>query len=87
MQGINIKSCLRLGAGCFALLLSGCVSLPNSPMSPTPRFYMLSAINDNQESKKINIKPGLIIGVEPVKIPGYLDRPQIVTTEKQGILK
>ena len=84
---INIKSCLKLGVGCVGLLLGGCISLPNSPMSPTPRFYMLSAINDTQVSKKINIKPGLIIGVGPVKIPEFLDRPQMVTKDKQGILK
>lgn len=87
MNQIKIKSCLRLGAGCFALLLGGCISLPNSPISPTPRFYMLSAVNENQVSKKINITPGVIIGVGPVKLPEYLDRPQMVTTEKQGILK
>lgn len=87
MKVINIKSCLKLGIGCVVLLLGGCISLPNSPMSPTPRFYMLSAINDTQVSKKINIKPGSIIGVGPVKIPEFLDRPQIVTKDKQGILK
>ncbi len=87
MKGANIKSCLRLAAGCFALLLCGCISLPNSPMSPTPRFYMLSAIKDAQVSKKINIKSDLIIGVGPVKIPEYLNRPQMVTKDKEGILK
>ena len=87
MKVINIKSCLRLGAGCVALLLGGCISLPNSPMSPTPRFYMLSAINETQVSKKINITPGVIIGVGPVKIPEFLDRPQMVTKDKEGILK
>ena len=56
-------------------------------MSPTPRFYMLSAINENQVSKKINITPGVIIGVGPVKIPEYLDRPQMVTRDKEGMLK
>lgn len=87
MKGVHIQSCLRLATGCFALTLAGCLSLPNSPMSPTPRFYMLSAISDAQVIKKINIKPGLIIGVGPVKIPEYLDRPQMVTKDSLGILK
>lgn len=87
MKGINIKSFLSLGAGCCALLLGGCISLPNSPRSPTPRFYMLSVINESQVSQKIKITPGVIIGVGPVKIPVYLDRPQIVTRDKKGILK
>jgi uncharacterized lipoprotein YmbA len=72
---------------CLTLCLSGCISLPNSPLSPSPRFYMLSAINQPEVSKKINITPGVIIGVGPVKIPEYLDRLQIVTKEKQGNLK
>jgi uncharacterized lipoprotein YmbA len=48
---------------------------------------MLSTINETQVSKKINITPGVIIGVGPVKIPKYLDRPQMVTKDKKGILK
>ena len=87
MKGVNITSHLRLGAVCFTLLLSGCISLPNSPISPTPRFYMLSAINETQVSKKINIPADVLIGVGPVKIPGYLDRPQMVTKDKEGVLK
>lgn len=87
MKGIYIKSYLKLGVGCFALLLGGCISLPNSPMSPNPRLYMLSAVEETQVSKKINITPGVIIGVGPVKIPEYLDRPQMVTKDKEGILK
>lgn len=30
--------------------------------------------------------PGVIIGVGPVKIPEYLDRPQMVTKNKAGVL-
>ena len=48
---------------------------------------MLSTINETQVSKKINITPGVIIGVGPVKFPEYLDRPQMVTKNKEGILK
>lgn len=87
MKGINIRACLGLGVVCFALVINGCISLPNSPISPTPRFYMLSSINQLEVSKKIHITPGVIIGVGPVKIPEYLDRPQMVTRESQGILK
>ncbi len=87
MKGVKITSCLKLSVGCFVMLLSGCISLPNSPMSPTPRFYLLSTINEAQVSKKINITPGLIIGIGPVKLPEYLDRPQMVTKDKEGVLK
>jgi uncharacterized lipoprotein YmbA len=87
MKPINIKSCLEAGAVSFSLLLGGCISLPNSPISPTPRFYMLSAKDETLVNKIINITPGVIIGVGPVKIPEYLDRPQMVTKDKEGILK
>jgi len=72
---------------CLVLVSSGCISLPNSPISPTPRFYMLSALNENRVSKKINIAPGVLIGVGPVKVPEYLNRPQMVTMNSQGVLK
>ena len=62
---------------CFALTISGCISIPNSPSS---RFYSLTrSIDNRQEIKIVKIKPGVLIAVGPVKIPEYLDRPQIVT--------
>ena len=69
---------------CLALILSGCVSVPNSP---SPRFYMLQAVDGNQVSKKTNIASDVVIGVGPVKIPEYQDRPQIVTQDKEKMLK
>jgi len=73
-----------MGAVCLALVLSGCVSVSNSP---TPRFYMLQAADGNQVSKKTNIASDVVIGVGPVKIPEYQDRPQIVTQDKEKMLK
>jgi len=88
----------------FALILAGCISLPNSPMSPTPRFYALTPIDEKKVGADLAcpVKGGvsaripgamgdrlkaMIIGVGPVKIPEYLDRPQMVTKDKKGILK
>jgi uncharacterized lipoprotein YmbA len=48
---------------------------------------MLEAVDENQVSKKINIASDLFIGVGPVKIPEYLDRPQMVTQGKEKMLK
>ncbi len=70
--------------GIFILTLSGCLSVPNSPNS---RFYTLQSIDDNQAAQKFDIASGLIIGVGPVKIPEYLNRPQIVTQDKNKMLK
>jgi uncharacterized lipoprotein YmbA len=72
-----------MGVMCFALV-NGCMSVSNSQ---TPRFYMLQAADENQVSKKANIASDVIIGVGPVKIPGYQDRPQIVTQDKEKMLK
>jgi hypothetical protein len=68
----------------LVLVLSGCISVQNSP---TPRFYMLSAINESQISKRMDIASDVLIGVGPVKIPEYQDRPQIVTQSKDETLK
>jgi uncharacterized lipoprotein YmbA len=79
--GINLFAVIS-GAW-LALVLSGCISVSNSPM---PRFYMLQSSDENQASKKINIASDVLIGVGPVKIPEYQDRPQIVTRDKEKML-
>ena len=84
MKQIGIRSCAVMGVACLALVLSSCMSVPNSP---TPRFYMLQAVDGNKVSKKINTAPDVVIGVGPVKIPEYQDRPQIVTQDKEKMLK
>ena len=84
MRGINVKYFMRAGIISLSLILIGCVSIPNSP---TPRFYALSTVDGKNEIKKINTVSDLIIGVGPVKIPEYQDRPQIVTKDKEGMLK
>jgi len=82
MKQINFKYILSVGAMCLTLV--GCISVPNSP---TPRFYALTAIDDAQVSKKINLSADMIIGVGPVKIPEYQDRPQMVTLNKDKLLQ
>lgn len=67
----------------FGLVFSGCISVPNSP---TPRFYMLKTAIDNQACQKFNITSNVIIGLGPVKIPEYQNRPQIVTQNKDRML-
>ena len=84
MKQSEINSCMVMSGVCLALALSGCISVPNSP---TPRFYVLQAVYENQVSKKINITSDVLIGVGPVKIPEYQDRPQMVTQGKEKMLK
>ncbi len=68
----------------FSFTLCGCISVPNSP---EPRFYTLQLLDENQSGKKFDIALGLIVGVGPVKIPEYLNRPQIATQDKNKMLK
>jgi uncharacterized protein len=84
MGQIRINSGIVLSGACCALLLSGCISISSSP---TPRFYKLQAIHEDDVSKKMNMASNVLIGVGPVKIPEYLDRPQIVTQGKEKTLK
>jgi len=65
------------------LVLSGCISVSSSPNS---RFFMLQAMDKDQVSNKFSIPADIIIGIGPVKIPDYLDRPQMVTRNKNNTL-
>jgi len=67
----------------LALIAGGCVSVPNSP---NPKFYMLRAIDESQAAQKFTVAPNMIIGIGPVKIPEYLNRPQIVTRDNNNML-
>ena len=67
----------------FILGMAGCVSVGTSP---SPRFYMLSAIEKDKVLQTFDIKPNVIIEVGPVKIPEYQNRPQIVIQNKDKTL-
>jgi len=62
--------------------LSGCLSVSNSPQS---RFYTLHAIFREKVDRKFDIPSGLIIGVGPIKIPEFLNRPQMVTQNESRL--
>ncbi len=68
----------------LVLALSGCLPVTSTP---APRFYMLHALERSQVSKKFDIAAGTVIVVGPVKIPKYMDRPQIVTRNRDNTLK
>jgi len=58
----------------LGVVLSGCAS------SPTPRFYLLSSLEATSPEKKPSAEEGcLSIGIGPINLPDYLDRPQIIT--------
>lgn len=51
----------------------GCVSISKSPPA---RFYALQALAPSGAARPIELPP---VGVGPVRVPEYLNRPQIVT--------
>ena len=56
------------------VVLCGCAS------SPTPRFYLLTSLKaTSPEIKASTEERCLSIGIGPISIPYYIDRPQIVT--------
>jgi uncharacterized lipoprotein YmbA len=58
----------------LGVVLSGCAS------SPTPRFYLLGSLEATSPDKKPSAEEGCFsIGIGPINLPDYLDRPQIVT--------
>ncbi len=63
----------------FVLFLNGCVSVSNSP---NPRFYTLYTPDKEKNIQELNVPANIIIGIGPVRIPEYLNRPQIVTNNK-----
>ena len=75
MHGISM---LRLPIGIILLLLVyGCISTATTPDSS---FYLLTVSNDSMASEPVTRAYGdKYIGIGPVTLPDYLDRPQIVT--------
>lgn len=67
----------------LALALGGCIAMSKSP---TPRFYALQAIDESYAGEKFNIPSSVIIGIGPVKVPEYLNRPQIVTQDTNNLI-
>lgn len=55
------------------LLLTGCSS------TEPPRFYLLNPLAEGTNLQRPTSEPCISLGVGPVRLPEYLDRPQIVT--------
>ena len=63
----------RLTLGVSLMVLGGCAGT-----QPT-RFYVLSSLPRSDTTQAESVKGGVAIGIRPVVLPKYLDRPQIVT--------
>jgi uncharacterized lipoprotein YmbA len=68
--------------GLIVMILGGCAS------SPPAKFYQLSTVNGQAgEAGNASHQGSEVVSVGPLRIPDYLDRPQIVTRSGQNELK
>jgi len=84
MKKNTLESYVILSTLIFALFFSGCLSISSSPAS---RFYTLHTLSKDEAVEKSEFSSSIVIGIGPVKIPDYLNRPQIVTRDKSQMLK
>jgi uncharacterized lipoprotein YmbA len=72
-------------AGALVLGLAGCVSLKRTPEA---RFFVLrSLVEPPAASAPAALRPGSLVGLLPVRLPGHLERPQVVTWAGPGELR
>jgi uncharacterized lipoprotein YmbA len=64
--------------------LAGCVSLKRTPEA---RFFVLRSLVDPPEAPLASTRPGSVVGLLPVRVPGHLERPQLVTWAGPGELR
>jgi hypothetical protein len=63
-----------------ALALGACAT------SPPSRFYLMTPLPE-AESPTLATRDGLALGVGPVKLPAYLDRPEVVSRTSPNALQ
>ncbi|WP_305909953.1 PqiC family protein [Methylomarinum sp. Ch1-1] len=72
---------LKLLSALLALMLSGCIGGGTSPAS---NFYLLEPVTETKQPGPSD-DARISIGLRPVGIPDYVDRPQLVTaTDKNA---
>jgi uncharacterized lipoprotein YmbA len=73
-------------AGASLMFIIGCLGFGEGTQTPTT-FYVLNSLQSSEETTPAIAKlPDLAIGVGPVRIPQYLERPQIVRRASQNQL-
>jgi uncharacterized lipoprotein YmbA len=77
---------MPLGLAIFLICssLAGCGSF--SPRPDPSRFFTLSSLPQVEESaaKNSGSQEGVLLGIGPIKFPGYLDRQEIVVRSAQN---
>ncbi len=73
----------RISSILALVLLNSSLMLAGGCSSPPTRFYVLSSLPSAQP---LRTGQDIVVGVGPVELPEYLDRPQIVTRSGQNEL-
>lgn len=82
MKTIRLDQCPLFTLGLLVVILAGCAG------SPSSKYYRLNPLQDNASiTRDASPERNLIIAIGPVRIPDYLDRPQIVTRAGENELK
>jgi uncharacterized lipoprotein YmbA len=82
MRTIRLDQRALLTLVLFVVILGGCAS------SPSSKFYQLNPVQSGTSvTRDVSPHQSLIIAIGPVRIPDYLDRPQIVTRSGKNELK
>jgi uncharacterized protein len=82
MKNIYRVQCIFMFSILTLPILSGCASTESS------RFYTLNAIKNPADVQRVAASEQRItVGIGPIEIPDYLDRPQIVTRNSDNELK
>jgi uncharacterized lipoprotein YmbA len=77
---------LRLSA---ALMVASMTLAGGCATSQPSRFYLLSPLPEvkSAPAETAGTPPGVVLGVGPIRLPQYLDRPEIVTRQSDNTLK
>lgn len=72
-----------------ALLVASAIFAGGCATSQPSRFYLLSPLPEVKAARAetVGTPSGIALGVGPIRLPGYLDRPEIVTRQSDNTLK
>lgn len=82
MIDIRLDQSTLFSIGLIVVILAGCAR------SPSSKFYRLNPLqNSTSITRDASPEQNLLIAIGPVRIPDFLDRPQIVTRAGENELK
>lgn len=82
MRTIRLDQCAPFTLALVVMILTGCAS------SSSSKFYQLNPVqNKTSVTGDVSSDQSQVIAIGPVRIPDYLDRPQIVTRSGKNELK